>query len=86
MTNNIRRGSTWKSASPSHPLPLSNTGPIIERFIDSELIELSDAMQRWGTTTDNGVSVDHDQGLFRINQQYAQFFRDRFYFVRSDCF
>ena len=49
--------------------------------MNSDLLDLVDAMLEWGANSESSKQVDYIQHRSLIDQQYAQFFKKRFYFV-----
>jgi len=51
-------------------------------IIDSELIDLFEAMKDWGANRNNKGHIDYEQQMQKIRKLHIQLFRVRFYFVR----
>jgi hypothetical protein len=51
-------------------------------IVDSELIDLFEAMKVWGANRDDKESINYEQQVQQIRKFHNQLFRVRFYFVR----
>jgi hypothetical protein len=49
--------------------------------LNSDLIDLFEAMTEWGAAPEEGISADYSSRRTKIKHHYAHLFKERFYFV-----